>query len=201
MATDPQRQQPSPGGAMSVEDYVQLDQQTPEARYKYIDGVARLMSGGSVAHARIARNVANAIDNHLLSGPCTTFPSDVQVLIGIKSSGKDHYVYPDVTVSCDIDDRRRDNMLIRSPQLVIEVLSPSTEHLDRGKKLAAYKQCSTIEEIVLINQFAQIVEVYHRENEENWRYQLYGPGTTIDAFQLDSCSLWRKYIKALTLTK
>ena len=63
------------------------------------------------------------------------------------------YVHPDVTISCDVLDRRRGNRLIRSPRLIVEVLSPSTEILDRGMKLEAYKKYPTIQEIVLINQF------------------------------------------------
>lgn len=171
---------------MTVEEYIRLDKGTPDARYEYLDGAARLMSGGSVGHARIARNIANAIEDHFLSGPCTVFPSDVQVLIGTKSNGKESYVYPDATVSYDISDRRRDNKLIRSPRIVIEVLSPGTEVIDRGKKLEAYKACPTIQEIVLISQFAQHLEIHSRnEDEFTWHYTLYGPDATIKLTSVD----------------
>lgn len=38
------------------------------------------------------------------------------------------YAYPDITVSCDVDDRRRGNKLLRSPRLVIEVLPGLLQH-------------------------------------------------------------------------
>jgi Uma2 family endonuclease len=186
MTTDPKREN-HPGGPMSVEEYRQLEQKTIDARYEYLDGVARLMSGGSIEHARIARNVANAIEEHFLSGPGSVIPSDVQVLIGLKPSGKEHYVYPDVTVSCDISDRRRGNMLIQSPRIVVEVLSPSTEKFDRGKKLEVYKTSPTIQEIVLINQFVQSVEIYRRNEQDTarWDYVFYGPDMTIELRSVD----------------
>lgn len=149
---DTQRTEPHPGGPMSVEDYLQLERDAVDAKYEYVDGIARLMSGGSVGHDRIARNVAHFTEEHFLSGPCTAFGSDVQVLIGLKPNGRKHYVYSDATVSCDVSDRRRGNKLIRSPRIVVEVLSPSTELLDRGAKLDAYKACPSIQEILLEHQ-------------------------------------------------
>jgi Uma2 family endonuclease len=187
MTIDPYLAQPHPGGPMSVEEYLQLDKNTPDAKYEYLDGVARLMSGGSIEHARIARNVANAIDEQFGSGPCSVAPSDVQVFIGTKASGKEYYVYPDVTVSCDVADRRRGTTLIRSPRIVVEVLSPSTKRLDRGKRLEAYKACPTIQEIVLIDQFSQAVEVYRRDEEDDstWHYASYGPDSIVELTSVD----------------
>lgn len=174
-----------PGGPMSEEEYLSLDRSTPYARYEYVDGVARLMSGGSGEHDQISRNVAYAIDLNLLNGPCFVRGSDMQVLVGTKSNGRRHYVYPDVTVSCDVSDRRRGNKLIESPRIVVEVLSPSTERDDRGPKLRAYKMCPSIQEILLISQFAPHVEVYRRNGEDGatWSYSQYGPG---ESFLLES---------------
>lgn len=187
MTTDPYLAQPHPGGSMSVEEYLQLDRNTPDAKYEYLDGVAYLMAGSSGEHDRISRNMANAIDEHFQSGPCFVRGSGMQVLVGTKSNGKDHYVYPDATVSCDVADRRRGNTIIRSPRLVVEVLSPSTEKVDRGKKLEAYKACPTIQEIVLIDQFMQAIEVYRRDEEDStiWHRAFYGPGSTVELIGID----------------
>src|SRR6266700_8187107 len=138
MTIDSQRVPQHPGGSMSVEEYLQLDKHAYNARYEYLDGIARLMAGGTIEHNRIGRNVTYAIDEYFQSGPCTVFGDNVQVLIGKKLDDRDYYVYPDVTVTCDVADRRRGNTVIRSPRIVVEVLSPSTETLDRGKKLEAY---------------------------------------------------------------
>ena len=185
MTTNPYQRDVHPGGPMSVEEYFQVEANVLDAKYEYIDGVARLMSGGSGEHDQIARNTANAIEQYFQSGPCFVRGSDMQVLLGIKANQKDYYVYPDATVSCDVADRRRGNKIIRSPRIVVEVLSPSTEPLDRGKKLQAYKACATIQEIVLVSQFARHVEV-HRRGEDGWTYALYdADAPTIDLPSID----------------
>jgi Uma2 family endonuclease len=192
MATNPFRSEPSwswpsRGGVMSEEEYHELERLSLERKYEYLNGMAYMMSGGSVAHDRITRNVGYALDHRLGSGPCTAFGVDMQVLLGIKKNGKNHYTYPDATVSCDSADRRPDNMLIRSPRLVIEVLSPSTETRDRGIKFKAYQACPTIQEIVLINQFAQYVEIWERDDQDRtaWNYRHYGPGEIVEFRSLD----------------
>jgi Uma2 family endonuclease len=169
---------------MTEDAYHELERLSPDRTYEYINGTAYMMSGGSVAHDRINRNISNALDRQLGSGLCTVFGVDVQVLIGTKRNGKPHYVYPDATVSCDRADRRPDNTLITAPRLVVEVLSPGTEVRDRGIKMKAYQQCPTIQEIVLVSQFAQYVEVWQRNEQEpdalnTWSYRHYGPGDTI----------------------
>lgn len=72
MTTDPLRPPGLNGGPMSVEEYLRLDRYTTNAKYEYLDGAARLMSGGSVGHGRIARNVAHFIDEHFRSGACVS---------------------------------------------------------------------------------------------------------------------------------
>lgn len=185
MATDYKRQRLSQGGSMSVEAYLQLDQNTPDTKYEYLDGVARLMAGGSVEHDRITRNIANAIDEHFASGPCTVFGPEVQTLVGVKSNGRPDYYYPDVVVSCNVADRRRGNKLIQSPRIVVEVLSPGTEYIDRGRKLKTYKACPTVQEILLVSQFARHVEVYRRGEDDTWTYTLYGPDGGIELTSVD----------------
>jgi Uma2 family endonuclease len=118
---------------MSVQEFHQLEKHMTDAKYEYLDGVARLMSGESGEHDQIAYNVRAALSQHFQSGPCFVRGSDMQVLIGIQSSGKENYVYPDVTVSCNVADRRRGNTLIRSPRIVVEVLSLRQKRLTVGE--------------------------------------------------------------------
>ena len=90
------------------------------------------------------------------------------------------YFFPDVTVSCDVADRRRGNNLIRSPRIVVEVLSPSTEKFDRSEKFVAYQACPTIAEIVLVNQFTPYIEIWQREETSSmWTHTCYVPGQEV----------------------
>jgi Uma2 family endonuclease len=167
---------------MSEAAFHELERFSPDRKYEYLNGMAYLMSGGSVAHDRITRNVGYALDNQLRSGSCRAFGVDVQVLLGTKKDSKKHYAYPDATVSCDAADRRPENTLIESPRVVLEVLSPSTEARDRGVKFKAYQGCPTMQEIVLMSQFAQYVEIWQRDDQDiaTWHYRHYGPGEIVE---------------------
>ena len=172
---------------MSEAAFHELEQLTPDHKYEYLNGMAYLVSAGSVAHDRITRNVGYALDSQFRMGPRRAFGVDVQVLLRTNKDGKKHYVYPDGTVSCDAVDRRPENMLIESPRVVIEVLSPSTEARDRGVKFKAYQGCPTLQEIVLMSQFAPYVEIWQRDDRDSdtWHYRHYGPGEIVEINSID----------------
>ncbi len=172
---------------MSEVAFHKLEHLSPDRNYEYINGIAYLMSDGSVAHDRITRNVTYALDGQLRTGPCKAFGVDVQVLLETKKDSKKYYVYPDATVSCIAADRRPENTLIESPRIVIEVLSPSTEARDRGVKFKAYQGCSTMQEIVLMSQFAPYVEIWQRDDQDitAWHYRHYGPGEIVEINSID----------------
>ena len=178
---------------MSETEFHELEHLSPDRKYEYLNGMAYLMSGGSVAHDRITRNVGYALDSQLRSGPCRAFGVDVQVLLIATKDSKKQYVYPNATVSCDAADRRPENMLIESPRVVIEVLSPSTEARDRGVKFKTYQGCPTMQEIVLMSQFAQYVEIWQRgdrgdrddQDSAAWHYRHYGPGEIVEINSID----------------
>lgn len=171
MALNPQYERPATGQHMSVDEYLALDDQFPNLKYEYNDGVVRFMAGGSHEHDIIAFNARLALHQSFLNGPCFAVGSDIRVQV----EGSHACYYPDVTVSCNVDDRRRGNKLIRSPHIIVEVLSPSTEDVDRNEKLRNDQATPTIWEIVLISQFAVYVEVYERDedDESTWNHNEY----------------------------
>jgi hypothetical protein len=114
---------------MDVEDYLLLVRNSQNARYEYLDGELRMLAGGTTYHSRIAVNLASAIQEGLGDSTCCVFNSDIHLKLS-----ESRYVQPDVTVSCDQRDQELDEA-IQYPCLVVEVLSPSTESLDRGKKI------------------------------------------------------------------
>src|SRR5713226_6653911 len=133
MVNNPQRAIPPSGEHMTVQEYFRLDYAYPDAKYEYQDGMIRLMSGGSKAHEDIALNIRLALRIQFQSGPCSVQGSDMRVQVA-----EGTYFLPDVTLTCDVADRQLTTTLIRSPRVVIEVLSPSTEKTDRTSKLKAY---------------------------------------------------------------
>lgn len=151
---------------VSEEKYHRLERISSDRRYEYIYGKIYMMSGGTVEHDRIRRNIETTLERKLESGPCTVFGVDVQVLLGQKKNNRPHYVYPDTTVSCNSADWTRGNTLIKSPRVVVEVLSESTEEKDRGVKFKAYQNCPTVQEIMFVSQFFPQVEVWQRDQEQ-----------------------------------
>lgn len=155
---------------MSVEEYLELDRRSVERRYEYIDGYVTMLAGGTLDHAMISANVISVLRSSLRGSPCRVFTSDARVCLSEK-----RYVYPDISVSCDERDRGQTDT-IQYPRLVVEVLSPSTEGYDRGRKFAYYRECPTIQEYVLVDTQYPAVEVYRREKDRFW---------TLHAFDLN----------------
>ena len=146
---------------MSVEDYLILNRNSKDTRYEYLDGEIRMLAGGSPDHSIIIANLTSAIKGSLKGSQCRVYNSDLQLRLSEK-----RYVFPDVTISCDERDRNQKEM-IRHPRVVVEVLSPTTEATDRGKKAAYYRACPTIQEYMMVDSEEVFVEV-HRREEERW---------------------------------
>ncbi len=157
---------------IDVEDYLILDKNSKNARYEYLDGELRMLAGGSPYHSAIIANLTVAIGRFLQDSSCWIYNSDVQLRLS-----ETRYVHPDVTVSCDERDHEAEDA-IQYPCLVIEVLSPSTEAIDKIKKLAYYQENPTIQEYVMVDSQSIRIEVYHREND-GWKFHTYGPGSVV----------------------
>ena len=147
---------------MTVEAYLELDRTSPDIRYEYIDGQVAMMSGGTSDHATIGFNLARIIHDILRGSACRMHNSDMRVRLS-----PSQYVYPDVSVSCDSQDRGRVDV-IQSPCFVAEVLSPGTEGYDRGLKSLCYRACPTIQEYMLVSSERAVIEVFKRQKGDLW---------------------------------
>lgn len=160
---------------ISLEEYHEIERNS-EAKYEYSDGRIYEVSGVTTQHSRIALNLLIALDLHLQEDVCRVFNSNMKVL---PLGGENPSYYPDITVTCNPDDYQDDSTAIRSPRLVIEVLSPSTFARDRDEKFDAYLACPTIEEYVMVSSHHQRVEVYHRESVNIWGNIEYTAGEVV----------------------
>ncbi len=88
--------------------------------------------------------------------------SDVKVRV----EEADAFYYPDVFVTCD--PRDTDPYIKRYPCLVLEVLSPSTEGIDRREKLLNYRKLQSLREYVLIGSEQRLIEIYRLDGEGSW---------------------------------
>ncbi|GAA6624157.1 Uma2 family endonuclease [Scytonema sp. NUACC26] len=146
---------------MSAKEYL-IWEPTQEERYEYWDGELVAMSGGTRNHNRVCGNFFRLLDDAERDRVCEVYIVDVKVQI----ESEQKYFYPDVVVTCD--ERDINPQLVQFPCLIIEVLSPSTEAADRGKKFAKYRQSSTLQEYVLAQVAQPGVEVFRRNEQGKW---------------------------------
>jgi Uma2 family endonuclease len=151
--------------SLTVEEYLAGEQRS-EVRHEYLGGVVYAMAGGSAEHNTISLNLAAAIRSHLRGKPCGTFMADVK--LRLEFANDDVFYYPDVMVTCD--SRDTDRFFKRLPKVLIEVMSDSTERIDRREKRWGYQQIETLEEYVLVAQDRMEVTVFRRTNQ--WRPEL-----------------------------
>ncbi len=146
---------------MTEEAFEQLISVESPYRYELIDGIVYDTTGSTPEHSAIASNIEILLREHLsTNGPCRTHREQYVAIPGKPP------VVPDVVLTCDRADWDKDKRLkpfmIRSPLIVFEVLSPSTERYDRTEKFARYMRCPTLEVYILVSQDEQYIEVYRR---------------------------------------
>lgn len=148
---------------LTFEEYLQLEEETNQ-KYEFHDGYVYAMSGGSVNHSLIARNLVGNLHPQLKNGNCQIMNNDLKLKIETKSS----YLYPDAMIICgELKMSDIEKQAITNPRVVIEVLSKSTEGYDRGDKFSSYRLIPTLEYYILIEQNKAQVEVYKRGSKSN----------------------------------
>jgi Uma2 family endonuclease len=161
---------------MTVEAYLEWEP-CQEIRYEFVNSKVFAMTGGTLPHNDIAINLLTALRPHIRTQGCRINISDAKVNVTPSI-----YRYPDLVVSCDERDRTALNA-IEHPKLIIEVLSPGTESLDRGDKFREYRTLPSLEEYVLISSTQINVEIYRRGEGRLWLYTAY---QLPDIIQLES---------------
>ena|SRR6266446_5197626 len=142
---------------VTLEKYFELDLASDE-KLEYWKGNVWSMSGASLAHNLIVRNAGTEFDIQLRQHDCHVLPSDMRV----KVPAYPPYRYPDLTALCgtlQIEKIGGLDVLV-NPSLIVEVLSPSSEALDRGDKFNYYQSIPTFQEYLLIAQHRPYVSHY-----------------------------------------
>jgi Uma2 family endonuclease len=156
---------------ISVADYLAAENDG-SWRHEFVNGVMFAMAGASERHNLIRSRLTATLLNHVAQG-CRVF--DAEMKLHIKDNADERYYYPDVFVSCDPNDR--DPYSRNTAVLVVEVLSPSTERIDRFEKFEAYKQIPSLVEYGLLTQDAIELELFRRRAD--WRREFYQRDNTV----------------------
>jgi len=153
-----------PKTLLTPEQYLAIER---EAEYKseYFRGEMLAMSISDWAHNQLVVNLVAGFHNQLRSRPCDVYPSQMRVLV--RATGL--YTYPDVVVVCGerrFVDERRDILL--NPSLLVEVLSPTTEAYDRGRKFEHYRSIESFSEYLLVASDRVHTDLHTRRPDGRW---------------------------------
>ena len=154
----------SPKPFVTIQEYLDLERKH-DTKYEYIDGTLVAMVGASPNHNRIQTNLIGNLFPIVDRRGCEIFGSDMRVRI----ERLNVYTYPDFTITCgepQFADGPPDALL--NPQVIVEILSPSTESYDRVRKFARYRRLASLREYVLIAQDMPLVEHYVRQADGTW---------------------------------
>jgi len=170
-----------PGSRLTRRQYLHLDEDAGEARFEYDGERAYMMAGASLEHNRVAGNVHVALRNRLREQGGDVFQSDMRVRAG------GSYTYPDVVALCgEPEVSNEDPPSLLNPELLVEVLSPSTKERDRTWKLDRYLEIESLRACWLVETEAPQVRQYVRNGEASWtRHVVRDPDATLEAFGLE----------------
>jgi Uma2 family endonuclease len=161
---EPQTVSALPLPRITPEEYLELDR-AAEEKSEYFQGEMYAMAGGTLRHSAIALECALALTHRARPRGCTVIAGNVRV----RGGNREPFFYPDLFVICgepQLADDKQDTVL--NPMLVLEVLSPTTEDFDRGRKFEAYAKIPSLREYVLVAQAEPRVTVYTRQPEDKW---------------------------------
>ncbi|PJE79900.1 hypothetical protein CI610_01124 [invertebrate metagenome] len=141
---------------ITPEAYLAYERGSLGVRYEYIEGYVIAMAGGSIRDGKMITTIARLLGNHLVGKPCDVFSSDVR--LKVESSFVKSFRYPDVMVSCEQNRRYED--MCESATVLVEVLSESTELIDRIDKSSDYGHIlkSTQGEYLVVDSDQAVIE-------------------------------------------
>lgn len=158
MAANPERR-------YTLEEYLELDR-TSEERLEFWNGEIFCMSGGSERHYEIESNIHSYLKTTLRERGCRAYTGNVR----IKVPSAPPYRYADVSALCGeakFEEVGGVDALV-NPQLIVEVLSASTEAYDRGDKFTRYKSIPTLGEYLLVAQHRPHVTRLFKQDDGLW---------------------------------
>ena len=144
----------------TVEEYFDIEN-TSEIRHEFENGILIPMPGETLDANEIAGNISATLRKELRQKGYRIFTHDIRTIVHERRL----YRYPDlvITASNTIKDVRH----VTEPVLIVEVLSESTEEIDRNKKFRQYTALPSLQYYLMIHQDMTLIEFYQRKGESN----------------------------------
>jgi Uma2 family endonuclease len=148
--------QPQPDWPRSLDEFRAWHDRQPDV-WEFIDGTPKLMAPGSKTHTLIKSNVGRALGESLRGSACSVLIDGAIVEVHGSS------LIPDIVVTCvplDFSTPRVDQ-----PVLIVEILSPSNEGDDTGRKLALYLSIPSLRHYLVVHQDRR--QIVHHERRDD----------------------------------
>jgi Uma2 family endonuclease len=149
---------------LTPEQYLAIERQA-EFKSEYYQGEMFAMSGARRAHNLIAVNAVRELSQQLRGRSCEAYSNDMRVRV----TSEELYTYPDLIIVCGEPmflDNSFDTLL--NPNVIVEVLSESTEAYDRGQKFKLYRSLDSLTEYLLISSQQVSAELFTRQPDGLW---------------------------------
>ncbi len=166
---------------VSPEDYLTGEVEAL-SRHEYLGGEVYAMAGTTRLHNLIAGNAYGSLQQQLRGKPCQAYMADVKVKVEIARDT--YFYYPDVMVGCDPADNNP--LFLTRPSVIMEVLSPGTERIDRREKFFIFQRLDSLQLYILIDPINREVTVHSKADE--WGATVHSGAATIDLACI-GCSL------------
>ncbi len=157
-----------------------------DVKLEYHAGEIVAMAGAQPAHNLILGNITIELGYCLKKKGCLVYPSDQLVRV----EKCDKYTFPDLVIICKKPVYKKSSRgldSLENPEIIIEVLSDSTERYDRLEKFDCYKTISSFREYILISSKKKKIEIIRKLNESEWLSHIYTNGD--ESVVIDNCSI------------
>jgi Uma2 family endonuclease len=149
----------------TVDEFLAWEREQAEP-YELVDGIVRMMTGGTLAHTIVKGNLFAAMRTRVRP-PCRVLVDGAKVVTATAC------LYPDVVVTCAPVTMTDDT--VREPRLIAEVLSRTTAGHDRGAKWLAYREIEGLAHYLLVWQDVRRVELFSRKAGGGWDLAIVEP--------------------------
>lgn len=157
-------------------------------RWEIIDGeVYDMTPAPTTFHQDVALSISHLLVDQLEGTPCRPFISPIDVVLS-----EENVVQPDVIVVCD-KKKILESHINGAPDLVIEILSPSTTVRDRREKKDLYEKFG-VKEYLLVDPKEKFAEKYILTKHHFGSAQIFGPTETIPLHSLKNVKIPLKKI-------
>lgn len=150
---------PNEKGQLSYEEYLALGD---DVRYEVIDGQIYNMSPApTTKHQAVQRELLTEFTLYLRGKTCCVFGSPLDVCFSEEDNDIKkikEWVEPDIVVVCD-KNKIHEKRIVGVPDLVVEILSPSTAKVDKIVKFNLYQR-ARVKEYWIVDPSNETIDIY-----------------------------------------